>query len=403
MPSRYQIEKLIGKGSYGSVNEAFDKEKQVSVAIKQLKNLFDDLIDCKRILRELAILTRLNSRSVVRVHDIVIPPRQDFDELYIVLEMCDSDLKKLVRTDVFLTVPMVNTLLYNLLVGLKYIHSAGIYHRDLKPANVLVNQNCDVKICDFGLARAIGGEALGDPLLLNTPRDGEEETEEQRPPGAPVVPSTLRKKRVMTQHVVTRWYRAPELILLQHGYTEAIDIWSVGCIYAELLQTLDMSLRLQDRGPLFPGGSCFPLSPANRKAGKKGARTRGANDQLEMIFNVLGTPSERELQTLENEDAKQYVRSFDPRPGEGIRNRFKGVDPNMLDILNKMLQFCPRDRIRVQHALEHRALADYRDASLEVTAPGMVTLTFEKEGELGETQLRRLFMEEMRKFKASER
>merc|ERR1719258_1034089 len=93
------------------------------------------------------------------LYDIVAPSNmRTFEELYIVMEICDSDLKKLCRTDVTLSHLHINTLLYNLLVGLKYLHSAGIYHRDLKPANCLVNQDCSVKICDFGLSRAIGGE-----------------------------------------------------------------------------------------------------------------------------------------------------------------------------------------------------------------------------------------------------
>merc|ERR1719321_58982 len=115
------------------------------------------------------------------------------------MEVCDSDLKKLFKTDVTLTSLHINTLLYNLLVGLKYLHSAGIYHRDLKPANCLVNQDCSVKICDFGLSRAIGDEQLHLQALPNTPREGE--SGEERP--IPIVPGTQRLKRHLTGHVVT--------------------------------------------------------------------------------------------------------------------------------------------------------------------------------------------------------
>ena len=150
----------------GSNNSNQDRD----VAIKRVKHLFDDLIDCKRILRELAILNWLSHPHIVQIYDIVEPPSlKSFDELYIVMEICDSDLKKLVRTDVTLTPLHINTLLYNLLVGLKYLHSAGIYHRDLKPANCLANQDCSVKICDFGLSRAVG-EAPVLEALPNTPR-----------------------------------------------------------------------------------------------------------------------------------------------------------------------------------------------------------------------------------------
>merc|ERR1719440_1124223 len=176
LPDNYEISQLIGSGAYGQVIEAFDHAKGELVAVKRMGHLFKDLVDCKRILREVAILARLNHECIVQIYDM--PPPSDptkFQELYMVMEICDSDMKKLIKANVTLSALHINTLLYNLLVGLKYLHSAGIYHRDLKPANCLVNQDCSVKICDFGLSRAIGDEQsqhLQD--LPNTPRTGEE-------------------------------------------------------------------------------------------------------------------------------------------------------------------------------------------------------------------------------------
>merc|ERR1719379_1320120 len=227
---------------------------------------------------------------------------QAFDDLYYVMEICDSDLKKLCRTDVCLSPLHINTLLYNLLVGLKYLHSAGIYHRDLKPANCLVNQDCSVKICDFGLARAVGHVHE----LPSSPRDGVDNDEEGT--AMPIVPHTQRLKRHLTGHVVTRWYRAPELILLQEDYTEQIDVWSVGCIFAELLGMLD-GYRVEDRGPLFPGSSCFPLSPDHKHKNDYKFHTKGKHEQLNMIFNYLGTPQESEIKDL-SQDAQRYIKCF---------------------------------------------------------------------------------------------
>lgn len=391
LPPRYDVKKSIGKGSYGSVSECFDKEKQILVAAKQMMGLFDDLVDCKRILRELAILTKLDSDSVVRVHDIVVPePIPSFTEIYIILEICDSDMKKLIRTDVMLSEMHINTLLYNLLVGVKYIHSAGVYHRDLKPANCLVNQNCSVKICDFGLARAIGGEER------RMTGDVSEDDDQGPLVPVPLVPATLRRKRNMTQHVVTRWYRAPELILLQHGYTEAIDMWSVGCIYAELLQMQEDAIRFNDRGPLFPGSSCFPLSPQRRKA-QGGQKQRAPNDQLEMIFSIIGVPSEEEMRRLENDDARRYVQSFEPRKGDGVGARFPSLSPQAIQLLSSMLRFSPEERLRVQTALEHPVLAEVRDASRETLAARYIKLDWEKP-EMDEAELRTRFGEELNKF-----
>jgi len=298
-----------------------------------------------------------------------------------------------------------------------------------------VNQDCSVKICDFGLARAIGGEGSSagdeDPLQAGQRVDAsldfrvvtylemrqahlsdnwtEEQLEEHwaslplcEADGtslitAPLVPSTLRRKRNMTQHVVTRWYRAPELILLQHGYTEAIDIWSIGCIYAELLQMQEETIRFSDRGPLFPGSSCFPLSPERRKTTNGGQKKRAHNDQLEMIFSIMGKPSEEETFNLENEDARRYVRGFETSTGGGVAARFPHVGAEALNLLNSMLRFSPKDRCTVQMALEHPALAGVRDPAIEKKADKYVRLDWEKP-EMDEAELRSTFNVELNKF-----
>eukprot|EP00929_Paragymnodinium_shiwhaense_P050451 TRINITY_DN2538_c0_g2_i1.p1 TRINITY_DN2538_c0_g2~~TRINITY_DN2538_c0_g2_i1.p1 ORF type:complete len:446 (+),score=77.98 TRINITY_DN2538_c0_g2_i1:187-1524(+) len=393
IPRNYEVKQLIGTGSYGSVCEAYDHDKKMLVAIKRIGHMFEDLIDCKRILREIAILSKLNHEHVVRLYDICAPSDiNTFDELYIVMEICDSDLKKLCRTDVTLTPLHINTLLYNLLVGLKYLHSAGIYHRDLKPANCLVNQDCSVKICDFGLSRAIGDENSNHlQALPNTPRtEGEVQAQQQ-------VPHTQRLKRHLTGHVVTRWYRAPELILLQESYTEAIDVWSVGCIYAELLGMLP-GTKTESRGPLFPGSSCFPLSPDHKHKTDYRYHTKGKHDQLNMIFNLLGTPSEADIHQLEREDAKKYIKCFAAREGEGLSSKFPEVDAAAVDIAERMLQFNPKNRIKVTEALGHRLFGEIRNEANEITASSFVSLEFEKEPDLDEPLLRKYFCSEIRKF-----
>lgn len=398
VPERYEVRRIIGQGSYGSVCEAYDSGRGGIVAIKRVKHMFDDLIDCKRILRELAILTRLSHPHIVQIYDIVEPPDlASFDELYIVMEICDSDLKKLIKSDVTLLSAHINTLLYNLLVGLKYLHSAGIYHRDLKPANCLCNQDCSVKICDFGLARAIGESQPHLQELPNTPRESQDVPESS---SGPVVPSTMKAKRCMTQHVVTRWYRAPELILLQENYCEAIDVWSVGCIYAELLQMLE-GINFQDRGPLFPGSTCFPLSPHKNHRHDYKFHTRGSQDQLNMIFDLLGTPTDEETDELERDDAKRYIKCFAKRDGEGFKSKFPMVEDPSVHALEKMLTFSQRRRARVDELLDSPLLDKYRVPAKEITAPGYVSLEFEKEPDLDDQQLRVYFGEEIGKFRVA--
>jgi len=397
LPGNYDVKQVIGTGSYGSVCEALDKNNNKLVAIKRVGQLFEDLIDCKRILREISILSKLNHDHIVRILDLPKPADiVNFDELYIVMEICDSDLKKLCRTDVTLLPLHINTLLYNLLVGLKFLHSAGIYHRDLKPANILVNQDCSVKICDFGLSRAIGGEQRNLEQLPNTPRSDNGQEGGARP-SVPVVPATQRLKRHLTGHVVTRWYRAPELILLQENYTAAIDVWSVGCIYAELLGMLE-GTKVKDRGPLFPGSSCFPLSPDHKHKTDYKFHTRGQHDQLNMIFNLIGTPPDSEIEKLERDDAKRYIRCFAKRDGDGINKKFPHVEIDTIAIITKMLLFSPTDRATVDDLLAHNLFKDIRYPEKETVATEMVTLKFEKEPDLDEDRLRQCFCEEIKTY-----
>lgn len=394
LPARYHVTEIIGSGSYGSVCQATDTgagtPEPRPVAIKKCKHLFDDLTDCKRILREVCILSQLNHQNVVKVFDFHIPAAQDaFTDVYMIMELVDTDLKKLCKQDVSLTPLHVNMLLYNLLAGLNYIHSAGIYHRDLKPANCFVNQDCTVKIGDFGLSRAIGAEVQHHlQHLPHTPRGGEERM--------PQIPHTKRARKTLTSHVVTRWYRAPELILMTNTYTEAIDVWSVGCIFAELLGMLEGKSHM-DRGPVFPGQSCFPLSPRPNHAADYDYYTKGKNDMLNKIFALLGTPSDEDVKACtDNEKAIRYVARFPTQAGAGLKSEFPDVDQAMLDILQKMLIFNPKKRISVPEALAHPLLGEVRNESVETRAPKMLVLGFDSEQNLDERTLRKCFYEQIR-------
>jgi len=379
MPSRYQVAEKLGQGAYGCVCEAHDAEQNRKVAIKRTDHLFDDAMDARRTLREVAILSLLRHDNVVRLLDVFAPGdgHSDFNELYVVMELCDSDLRKLCRSATCLSPLHLRRMLWTLLCGLKYVHSAGVYHRDLKPANCLVNQGCDVKICDFGLARAVGGEGSGREEVNLFAR-------QQRP-------------RSLTGHVVTRWYRAPELILLQEQYTELIDMWSVGCIYAELLGMLD-GTRMEERGPLFPGSSCFPLSPDRKHRHARLFHTRGSTDQLNVIFEILGTPCEDDVSQLKRTDAREHIRSCPQRKGSGLGKRLPWAAKQSLDLLARMLVFAPKKRVDVSAALEHSLLASIRRADAETTSPHRVTLDFDKLGDLSEGQLRKFIGHEVSKF-----
>eukprot|EP00812_Abedinium_dasypus_P008322 NODE_2091_length_996_cov_349.686504.p1 GENE.NODE_2091_length_996_cov_349.686504~~NODE_2091_length_996_cov_349.686504.p1 ORF type:complete len:299 (+),score=44.90 NODE_2091_length_996_cov_349.686504:36-899(+) len=281
--------------------------------------------------------------------------------------------------------------------GLKYIHASGIIHRDLKPANCLVNKDCSVKICDFGLSRTIGGRTPPDPasapLAAELPTDGGGEGEV-----ALVVPSSMRMKRYLTTHVVTRWYRSPEVILLERNYGQAVDVWSAGCIFAELFNMVE-GIKVQDRGPLFPGSACFPLSPAQKRL-SSGQATR--NDQLQTIFKAIGSPTEADLNTLADEKAKKYVSGFPPCRGKSFQEMFPLVWPEAIDLLTGMLRFNQYERLTVDRAIEHPCLSGVFTEGLG-DAPEAVCLSFERDGaeaeeEMPEPVLREEFGKILRTF-----
>ncbi|GIX66073.1 cell-cycle-associated protein kinase MAPK, putative [Babesia caballi] len=416
LPEKYKVVDIVGSGSYGQVCRAFDVENQRYVAIKRIHKVFEDLIDCKRILREIAILNRLDHPNVVKVLDIVIPSDlENFNVLYVVLEIAASDIKLLVRSPAFLNDNHIRLLMYNLLCGVNYLHSAGIYHRDLKPANCLVNRDCSVKICDFGLARTVNNFCGASSLVADgsfTAREVEDEMAHGSCSVRTMPDSTrlldyneefahFQRKRMnetftrqLTGHVVTRWYRAPELILLRDTYTEAIDVWSVGCIFAELLNMLKENLpEASARSPLFPGSSCFPLSPDNKGASDKSKE----HDQLNVIFNVIGTPSEEEIAAIPKADVRRYLRMYHRRSGVNLYERFRASPPLAVDLLRRMLTFNPERRITVREALRHEYFREvYNPQHVELPAHPVV-VPFNDWMNMSEGQLRYAFLREIQR------
>nr|CAH7765456.1 unnamed protein product [Callosobruchus chinensis] len=195
VPERYQQLSTVGSGAYGQVCSALDTVTNKKVAIKKLARPFQSAVHAKRTYRELKLLKHMRHENVIGLLDVFYP-KHDVNQIYLVTHLMGADLNNIIRTQK-LTDDHVQFLVYQILRGLKYIHSAGIIHRDLKPSNIAVNEDCELKILDFGLARPTENE--------------------------------------MTGYVATRWYRAPEIMLNWMHYNQTVDIWSVGCIMAELL------------------------------------------------------------------------------------------------------------------------------------------------------------------------
>lgn len=289
--SRYKIQEVIGKGSYGVVCSAIDTHTDEKVAIKKIHDIFEHISDAARILREIKLLRLLRHPDIVEIKHIMLPPsRRDFKDIYVVFELMESDLHQVIKANDDLTREHYQFFLYQLLRALKYIHTANVYHRDLKPKNILANANCKLKICDFGLARV----AFND------------------------TPTTI----FWTDYVATRWYRAPELCgSFFSKYTPAIDIWSIGCIFAEVLTGK----------PLFPG--------------------KNVVHQLDLMTDLLGTPSLDTISRVRNDKARKYLTSMRKKQPIQFSQKFPNADPSALRLLERLLAFDPKDRPTAEEAL----------------------------------------------------
>jgi mitogen-activated protein kinase 1/3 len=134
-----------------------------------MEDIFADETDCKRILREITLLRKLRHPCVVELIEICMPSDpENFNTIYVIMEYAESDLKKILKSTINLEILHIQTIIYNLLCAIKYLHESKVIHRDLKPANILVNEDCSVKLCDYGLARSIEGVESADMILKKT-------------------------------------------------------------------------------------------------------------------------------------------------------------------------------------------------------------------------------------------
>ncbi|KAF4358716.1 hypothetical protein F8388_013683 [Cannabis sativa] len=317
--NRYRIEEVIGKGSYGVVCSAYDTHTGEKVAIKKINDIFEHVSDATRILREIKLLRLLRHPDIVEIKHILLPPsRREFKDIYVVFELMESDLHQVIKANDDLTPEHYQFFLYQLLRGLKYIHTANVFHRDLKPKNILANADCKLKICDFGLARV----AFND------------------------TPTAI----FWTDYVATRWYRAPELCgSFFSKYTPAIDIWSIGCIFAELLTGK----------PLFPG--------------------KNVVHQLDLMTDMLGTPSAEAIARVRNEKARRYLSSMRKKKQIPFSHKFPNADPLALRLLERMLAFEPKDRPSAEEALADPYFKGLAKVEREPSAQPVTKMEFEFE------------------------
>ncbi|XP_062420292.1 mitogen-activated protein kinase 14A isoform X1 [Pungitius pungitius] len=331
VPERYRNLSPVGSGAYGSVCSAFDIKIGMEVAVKKLSRPFQSIIHAKRTYRELRLLEHMKHENVIGLLDVFTPATSlnEFTDVYLVTHLMGADLNNIVKCQK-LTDDHVQFLIYQILRGLKYIHSADIIHRDLKPSNLAVNEDCELRILDFGLARHTDDE--------------------------------------MTGYVATRWYRAPEIMLnwmhynmtgrlsckdlplgpfayMHHNpnacvllFFVSVDIWSVGCIMAELLTGKT----------LFPGTDQI--------------------DQLKLIMMLVGTPGPEHLMKISSDSARNYISSLPNMPKRNFASVFIGANPQAVDLLEKMLVLDTDKRITASEALAHPYFTQYHDPDDEPEA-----------------------------------
>lgn len=307
LDSRYELERIIGNGSYGIVMRGRDKlDGNSLVAIKRInKEIFDELILAKRILREIKLLAHFNDANIIGLKNILTPKTDDFQAFFIVMDIMDTDLRAVLRSGQKLSDAHIQFFIYQALRALKVIHTAGVVHRDITPANILVNTNCDLKICDFGLAK--------------------EESDDGHD---------------MTDYVTMRWYRAPELVMEHRHYTGKIDVWGIGCILGELFGSK----------PLCQG--------------------KDRVLQLDKIIELVGTPPDEEIDQIGSSAAQRYIKRKTKRDPVDLRAKYPHVSDAGIDLLQRMLAFHPDKRISVDDALRHPYLAAlYDDADERIEVP----------------------------------
>ncbi|KAM8930524.1 mitogen-activated protein kinase 12-like [Pelodytes ibericus] len=301
VPEHYTHLAAVGSGAYGTVCSAKDIQTGELVAIKKLLRPFQSLVHAKRAYRELRLLKHMNHENVISLFNVFTPDESmdSFQNFYLVMPFITFDLGRVIKRHK-LSHGTVVFLLFQILRGLQYIHSAGIVHRDLKPSNLGVNENYELKILDFGLARQAEPE--------------------------------------MTGYVVTRWYRAPEVILNWMHYNQTVDIWSVGCILAEMITGQ----------VLFPGGDYF--------------------DELNRIIEVTGSPEPSLINRMESKHAQNYLKMLPQKKRKNFKELFPTMKAQEIDLLEKMLDLDPDSRITAGDCLAHPYLEEYHDSDPEPPA-----------------------------------
>ncbi|XP_071837180.1 extracellular signal-regulated kinase 2-like isoform X2 [Apostichopus japonicus] len=303
---KYEMKKRLGKGAYGIVWKAIDRRTGEIVALKKIFDAFRNQTDAQRTFREIMFLQEFGDhKNVIKLLNVM--KAENDKDIYLVFEYMDTDLHAVIKKGGILKDIHQRYIMYQLINATSYIHSGNVIHRDQKPSNILLDTECFLKVADFGLARSI--TQLQTALSETDP--------------------------ALTEYVATRWYRAPEILLASKRYTKGVDMWSLGCILAEMIKGK----------PLFPGTSTF--------------------NQLERIMSVIDQPSIEDVEAIQSDYGSSVLDKAKVRHRQSLEDLLPNAPKDALDLIRKLLHFNPEKRPTASQALRHPYVSRFRNAADE--------------------------------------
>jgi len=337
---RYDLIQKLGKGAYGIVWKAMDKKYKQAVALKKVFDAFHNATDAQRTYREVMFLQELNGHeNIIRLRNII--KAENNKDLYLVFDHMEADLHHVIRAGILEEIHK-QYVIYQLLKGLKYMHSAGLIHRDLKPANILINSDCQMKIADFGLARSV--QSTGDDTNIK-----------------------------LTDYVATRWYRAPEILLGSTKYSKAVDMWSVGCILGELIVGK----------AIFQGTSTL--------------------NQIEKVLELIGKPKNEDIEAVESPHAATILSSINITKKKSFQSFFANASESALDLLRKLLVFNPNHRLTVEEALQHKYVEQFSSPEEEIVADHIIEIPMDDNTKFSVKEYRNAIYDDISRKKKEQR
>lgn len=301
---QYDVSQKVGQGAYGIVWKATHRRSGNTVALKKCFDAFRNNTDSMRTFREVLYLKAMAGHENIVNIQAVLPACGDRD-LYITFNFMSTDLSHVIKAKL-LTEIHVKFISYQLLRALKYIHSANLIHRDIKPSNILIDDNCCIKLCDFGLCRSLD-ESFGALEL--------------------------------TDYVMTRWYRAPEVLFGSKKYTKGVDLWSVGCIIGEML-----------RGRPLIAAAC-------------------TMSQIQKVLEVTGNPTEEQVRSWQSPFAETMLANAKAKRRLRLNELCPKLPPDAKRMMKRLLRLDPNERITAEAALEHDYHAEFHNPDTEPSYP----------------------------------